>query len=70
MGIMKLVILSGKGRKVADCGKLVHMQLKDRNGAGPRVYQVRKREGHEIFNKKDKKYPSPPPLPQLKTYLP
>ena len=71
MGIRKLVQSQGRV-VVADFGEPVHMHRKDKNGGGggggSSIYQVRKRGGYEIFQKKDEKFPSP--TPQLKTYLP
>ena len=62
MGIRKLVQSQGRV-VVADFGEPVHMHRKDKNGGGgSSIYQVRKRGGgHEIFQKKDEKFPSPTP---------
>ena len=69
MGIRKLVQSQGRV-VVADFGGPVHMHRKDKNGGGGVKYLPGKKKGggHEIFQKKDEKFPSP--TPQLKTYLP
>ena len=70
MGIRKLVQSQGRV-VVADFGEPVHMHRKDKNGGGGGKYLPGKKKGgggHEIFQKKDEKFPSP--TPQLKTYLP